>query len=271
MGMKLSIITSKPQSTRRNILGILTHGSYQAVLVDTPGILDPTYRLQSLMRAQAISAIDGSDVLLLMIDSYKAVEGEVDDQMQDVLEAAGEGKPAVLALNKVDRVEKKRLLPLVEYCDRSWKFNAIVPISAMKGDGVQVLLTEVVKELPEGSPLYPEEMITEHPERFFVSELVREAVFNRFSKEIPYATATQVEEFRRGGSKTYIRVNIYVERESQRSILLGKGGGALKQVGRIARETIEEFLGEPVYLDLWVKVRENWRSRDSHLRDLELM
>lgn len=271
MGMKLSIITPKPQTTRRNVLGILTAEGYQAILTDTPGLMDPSYRLQSAMRSHAIRAIRGADVLLLMEDAIRAVERGPGPQTRKAIDAAGEETPVVLALNKVDKVVKERLLPLVEQCHRGWKLAAVVPISALKNDGVEALLVETVACMPEGPALYPEEMVTEQPERFFVSELVREAVFNRFSQEIPYATATVVEEFRRGEGKTYICVNIYVERESQRPILLGKGGGAIKEVGRLAREAIEEFLGEPVYLDLWVKVREDWRNRDAQLRDLDLI
>lgn len=271
MGMKLSIITSKPQTTRRNILGILTSDDYQAILVDTPGLIDPAYRLQSSMRAQAISAIRGADVLLLMEDAVSAVERGPGRQTVKAIETVGRATPVVLVLNKIDKVHKDDLLPIMDQFNSRWQPAAIVPISALNGDGVDVLLNETIRILPEGPPLYPEDMITEHPERFFVSEFVREAVFNRFGKEIPYATATVVEEFRRGNSKTYISVNIYVERESQRPILLGKGGKAIKEVGRTARKSIEEFLGEPVYLDLWVKVKENWRSKDAQLKDLDLI
>jgi len=271
MGMKLSIITSKPQTTRRNVLGILTTDDYQAILIDTPGLLNPAYLLQSAMRRQAISAIRGADVLLLMEDAGRAVEQGSGAQMQKAVASAGEDTPIVLALNKVDRVAKEHLLPLIEKCHQTWNLAAIVPISALHDDGLEPLFDEVTRCLPEGPALYPREMVTEQPERFFVAELVREVVFNRFSQEIPYATATRVEEFRRGGEKTYILVNIYVERVSQRPILLGKGGRAIKEVGRQAREAIEEFLDEPVYLDLWVKVHEDWRNRDIQLRDLDLM
>jgi len=271
MGMKLSIITSKPQTTRRNILGILTSDDYQAILVDTPGLIDPAYRLQSSMRSQAVSAIRGADVLLLMEDAVSAVERGPGKQTVTAIETVGSATPVVLVLNKIDRVHKDDLLPVIDQFNSRWQPAVIVPICALNGDGVDVLLNETIRILPESPQLYPEEMITEHPEKFFVSEFVREAVFNRFGKEIPYSTATAVEEFRRGGVKTYISVIIYVERESQRPILLGKGGKAIKEVGRRARKSIEEFLGEPVYLDLWVKVKENWRSLDAHLKDLDLI
>lgn len=271
VGMKLSIITARPQATRRNILGIVTEESYQAILIDTPGLLDPAYRLQRAMRAQALNAIRSCDVLLLMLDATRRDEQDLDNQLDTALEAVADDRPVVLAINKVDRVTKEDLLPIMEYCAGRGSFSAIVPISALKVDGLEPLLKEVVALLPVGPPHYPPDVITEHPERFFVAELVREVVFHRFSKEIPYATATQVEEFRRGGKKTYIRVIIYVERQSQRPILLGKGGKSLRQVGQIARASIEEFLGEEVYLDLQVKVRKGWRHHDTQLRDLDLL
>ncbi len=271
MGMKLSIITPRPQSTRRNVLGILTEDSYQAILMDTPGLLDPAYRLQSAMRAQAVNAIRGCDVLLLMLDATRRKERDLDLQIDPAIEAADEAVPVVLAINKVDRVPKEELLPVLEQCGGRGRFSAIVPISALRHDGLEALLGEVADLLPEGPPHYPPDVITEHPERFFVAELVREVVFHRFRKEIPYATATRVEEFRRGGKKTFINVTIFVERQSQKPILLGKGGRSLRQVGEIARASIEEFLGEEVYLELWVKVREHWRHREGHLRDLDLL
>jgi GTP-binding protein Era len=271
MGMKLSIITRKPQTTRRNVIAILTDRSFQAILVDTPGLLDPSYRLHRAMQAHARSAIQGTDVLLLLVDAVRAVEGSVTEQISDALAVAGDRTPVVLALNKVDRVDKPQLLPVLQQLNEAGSFSALVPISALHGSGLPELLGEVVARLPEGPALYPPDVITEHPERFFVAELVREAVFERFSQEIPYATMTQVEEFRRKNRKTFIRVVIYVERESQRPIVLGKGGSAIKAIGKQARGEIEDFLGEPVYLELWVKVREGWRERDAHLRELDLI
>jgi GTP-binding protein Era len=271
MGMKLSIITRKPQTTRRNVIGILTDQEFQAILVDTPGLLDPSYRLHRAMQTHARSAIQGADTLLLMVDATRAVEGSVTDQISKALAVAGDRTPVILALNKVDRVPKPQLLPMMQQLNEARSFSALVPVSALKGEGLSELLGEVIARLPVGPPLYPPDVITEHPERFFVAELVREAVFERFSQEIPYATMTQVEEFRRKDKKTYIRVVIYVERESQRPIVLGKGGRAIKAIGKHARGQIEDFLGEPVYLDLWVKVREGWREQDTHLRELDLI
>jgi len=271
MGLKLSIIAPRPQSTRRNVLGILNGEDYQAVLVDTPGLLDPRYRLQAVMRRQAVTAIAGADVLLLLLDAPRGLSDGLEAQIADALDAVERDIPVVLAPNKVDRVEKSRLLPLIDDAAR-YSFAAVVPISALKHDGLDALLVEVIACLPPGPPLYPPDVITEHPERFFVAELVREVIFHRFGREIPYAPATRVEQFRRvEGRKTFIEVQIVVERESQRPILLGKGGRALKAVGTRARQEIEAFLDEPVYLELRVKVREEWRNREAGLRALDLL
>ncbi len=272
VGLKLAIITPRPQSTRRTIVGIVTGEDFQAILVDTPGLLDPRYRLQAVMRSRAETAIAGADVLLLMTDAPQALVDGLEAQIAPLLAAAGAGKPVVLALNKVDRVEKPRLLPLIEEAAARHPFAAIVPVSALHADGLDELLAELTARLPAGEPLYPPDAVTDQPERFFVAELVREVIFHRFGQEIPYATATRVVEFRRReGRKTFIEVHIVVERESQRPILLGKGGRSLKAVGERSREEIEAFLGEAVYLELRVKVRADWRNRDADLRALDLL
>ncbi|MFO7768695.1 MAG: GTPase Era [bacterium] len=273
VGMKLSIISPKPQTTRRNVIGVLSTDDYQAVLVDTPGLLDPAYRLHEVMQQHARNAIQGSDVLLLMIDASGLVDRDPEPDMKAALEAAGERTPVVLALNKVDRTPKPKLLPLMDRCRDFHDFRAMVPISALKSEGIDDLLQEVVRCLPEGPRLYPDEMITDQPERFFISELVREVVFHRFGQEVPYATMTRVDEMEERGreEKDYIRVNIFVERPSQKGILLGKGGRAIREVGTRARKEIEEFLGRPVYLELWVKVKEDWRREEARLKELDLL
>jgi GTP-binding protein Era len=270
-GLRLAIIAPKPQTTRRNVIGILTADRFQAILVDTPGLLDPAYRLHKAMQSHARSAIHGADVLLLLLDAPRALKTGASEQMVLARDAAGSHTPMVVAINKVDRVEKDLLLPLIEELDQEWSATALVPISALNHDGLDRLLDETVALLPEGPPLYPADAITEQPERFFVAEFVREVVFNHFREEVPYGTVTQVEEFRRGPGKTYIRVMIYVDRESHRPIVLGKGGRTIKALGREARKVIEEFLSEEVYLELRVKVRKDWREHDAELRDLELL
>jgi len=272
VGAHLSIITARPQTTRRNLIGVLTGSGFQAVLVDTPGLLDPAYRLQSLMRRHAVQAIESADVLLLLVDAQRATASGFDpDRLTaDALGIAGGRVPVILALNKVDLVHKPSLLPLLAHYHGSGDFQAVVPISALAADGLEGLMDEVRRFLPPGPALYPEDTLTDQPERFFAAEYVREAVFERYYQEIPYTVATQVEEFRRGRGKTYIRVVVWVEEERHRPILLGKGGRGVKAVGRAARERIEALLEEPVYLEIFVKVVPGWREQDGRLRELDL-
>ncbi|MGQ9707897.1 MAG: GTPase Era, partial [bacterium] len=177
------------------------------------------------------------------------------------------GRKAVIAINKIDALPKPNLLPIADRCARTG-FVKIFMISALTGDGVDELKRAIVEHLPESQPLYPEDMLSERPERFFVAELIRETVFNRYGAEVPYSTTVEVAEFReRPGRKDYIRAIIYVERESQKAIIIGERGKALKKVGEIARESIEKFLGRPVYLELWVKVARGWRQNETFIRE----
>jgi GTP-binding protein Era len=269
----LSIITARPQTTRHNIVGILNGPDFQAVLVDTPGLLDPAYRLQDVMRRQAIQAIEGADVLVLLVDAITVTGAgaDPDEATTDALRIGAGRRPVVLALNKVDRVRKPLLLPLIARYHGTGAFRAVVPISARRGEGLDGLIRETCALLPPGPALYPPDTLTEHPEHFFVAEFVREAIFTRYRQEIPYGVATQVEEFRRGRGKTFLRVLIWVEQERHRPILLGRQGRGIRAVGTAARRTIEELLGEPVYLELQVKVRPGWRERDDYLREFGLL
>lgn len=257
LGHRLAIVTPKPQTTRHRILGILNGPGYQALLLDTPGILDPKYTLQRLMKQEIERALAEADVILLLID----VTSPVFDDLKLLA-----GRSAVIALNKIDEIPRVNLLPIAERCAREG-FDRIYMISALKGDGVEDLKQGLIQMLPESPPLYPPDQVSERPERFFVAELIREAIFNRYGAEIPYSTTVEIEEFReRPGRKDYIRATIYVERESQKAILIGEGGRALKRVGEIAREAIEQFLGRGVYLELWVKVARNWRDNENFIR-----
>jgi len=273
VGVHLSIITERPQTTRRNIIGILNGPDFQAVLVDTPGLLDPAYRLQDVMRRHAIQAIGGADVLVLLVDAVTVTRtgADPDEATADALRISSGHQPVVLALNKVDRVRKPLLLPLIAHYHGTGAFRAVVPISARQGEGLDGLVREACALLPPGPPVYPSDVLTEHPEHFFVAEFVREAIFARYRQEIPYGVATQVEEFRRGRGKTFLRVLVWVEQERHRPILLGRQGRGIRAVGIAARRTIEELLGEPVYLELLVKVRPGWRERDDYLQELGLL
>jgi GTP-binding protein Era len=260
VGRRVSIVAPRPQTTRHRVLGILNDDNHQALFLDTPGILDPKYKLQELMEKEIDTALRDADVLVLLLDALRPGEAE------GVLSGIGHRKP-VVAVNKIDRVPKEQLLPLVEMV-RSSGIENVFLISALKGDGVDELKTRVLGSLPEGEPFYPPDMVSERPERFFVAEMVREAIFNRYAEEIPYSTAVAVQEFKeREGRKDFIRAIIYVERQSQKKILIGKNGEALKRVGAAARRNIEEFLGRPVYLELWVKVAEDWRRNEFFIRE----
>ncbi|MDZ7373198.1 MAG: GTPase Era [candidate division KSB1 bacterium] len=266
LGQKLSIVSPKPQTTRHRILGILSGRDYQIVFFDTPGLLDPRYKLQEMMLKSAERAAQDADELLFLIEALPESH-ELDFQWIERLNV--QQKPAVLAINKIDLVAKDLLLPLIDECQKRYNFQEIVPISALKQDGIDILRDVLVRYLPTGPPLYPQDMLTDHPERFFVAEIIREKIFRRYGEEIPYSTTVVIDEFKeRPGAKDYIRASIYVEKPSQRKILIGKRGEALKRIGQEAREEIEAFLGRPVFLELWVGVMEKWRQREPILRQL---
>lgn len=257
LGHRLSIVTPKPQTTRHRILGIMNGENYQALLLDTPGILDPKYTLQKVMKQEIVTAMSDADVILLVVDATNPVFEDL-KLIRD--------RKAIIALNKIDRTPRANLLPMADNCAREG-FELVFMISALTGDGVADLKQAIIDLLPEAPAFYPPDQISERPERFFVAELIREAIFNHYGAEIPYSTTVEIEEFReRAGKKDYIRAIIYVERESQKGILIGEGGKALKKVGALAREAIEQFLGRPVYLELWVKVKPNWRENENFIR-----
>ena len=255
IGQKLSITSPKPQSTRDRIVGIFTTPDAQMVILDTPGLLDPKYPLQQAMRGAAVRALEEADVIVYLAD---ATEGEP----TSLVEAAGLDKPArapvIIALNKSDALPLPRREELMAKED-------VTLISALTGDGIPELMERLTARLPESPFLYPEDEISTQPVRFFVAELVRETVLEQLHDEVPYAVAVQVEEYREGRSPLYIRAVIYVERDSQKAIIIGNRGAQIKKIGESARKKIETFLGEQVYLDLWVKVLANWRKNPGSL------
>jgi len=267
LNQKISIVTSKPQTTRRKVLGILTGENYQIIFLDTPGLLKPRYLLQEMMMHIAGEAIEDSDVVLLMIEANAPIDEHFLDDIQfEKLKTAA--KPVILALNKSDLVENKNeILPVIEFYHKIFPFPEIVPISALKQEGLDELLKCLVQYLPSNPPFYPSDMISDHPERFFVGEIIREKIFERYRQEIPYSTEVAILDFKeRERGKDFISAEIYVERESQKGILIGKGGLKLKEIGELARKEIEEFLGRRVFLELHVKVRERWRDSEAWLR-----
>jgi GTP-binding protein Era len=259
---KLSIVTPKPQTTRHRILGILNGENYQALFIDTPGMIKPAYPLQKLMQKEIRSALEDADLILLMIEPNNLPDESEKRVIESLLK-----KPAILVINKVDTVDRRVILPLIEEYSKK-NFKDIFPIAALYNDGVEALKKGIVENLPVGEPFYPPDQITERPEKFFVAEIIREAIFNHYGEEIPYSTTVEIEEFKeRGAAKDFIKAIIYTERDSQKAILIGKDGRALKKVGSVARENIEYFLNHSVYLELWVKVKEAWRSDETFIHD----
>lgn len=258
---KLSAISPKPQTTRHKILGILTTDKYQVAFLDTPGVpFKTSYQLDRLLVARSLEAIREADLAVLMVEP----KPPADIEKRLIEELKRENKPAIIAINKIDIVNKSELLPIIEEYNHLHSFMETVPVSALKMDGIDSLIDAIVKHLPEGLPLFPADDVTDRPERFLVSELIREQVFNVYGQEVPYAVAVEVEDFRERveeqGGKDYIRAILYVEKDSQKAILIGSGGEKLKKIGQKARQEIEAMLGRPVYLELWVKVYPAWRK-----------
>jgi GTP-binding protein Era len=267
---KLAAVSPKPQTTRYKILGIINEEDAQILLLDTPGIFKKSmYALHDYMIKEAVESIRDADVVVWVVEPVMPTELE-EDIAEKIKEATKEKKtPVILAINKIDTVHKNTLLPIMDAYSKLYDFAAYVPISALKNDGLDILLEEIKKHLPEGEPFYPTDQLTDKPLRFIVAEIIREKIFLHYRQEIPYSTAVKVEEFREG-DPIYIRAVIFVERESQKGILIGKGGQALKRVGTEARKEIEAILGKKVYLELWVKVKKDWRENLAFIRELEL-
>jgi GTP-binding protein Era len=264
LGQKLSIVTPKAQTTRNRITGILTSDTYQIIFVDTPGILEPSYKLQQHMVRNAIKSASESDLALLIVDA----SSYPNDSEEIIKKIKSAKKKTFLVLNKIDKMrDKGQLLPLIaEY--KEFGFDDIIPISALKGNGIQDLLNLVIQSLPTGGIFYPEDEISDLPERFFIAEIIREKILMLTQDEIPYSTTVQTDEVKkRDDGKTYIRATIYLERDSQKGIIIGNKGNMLKRIGQKARADIEEWMEASVYLDLWVAVRDDWRDKEAFIRE----
>ncbi len=269
---KLSIVTPKPQTTRHKIAGILTGKEYQIIFLDTPGLIKPKYALQEIMMSFAGEAIEEADVVVLLADaSSRGVGGSVKNSSAVArLTELKDKKPVFMVLNKIDLLKKGDVLPLIQSMSEVYPFTEIIPVSALKGENLDDLLKTIVKYLPLGNAFYPEDYVSDRDERFFVSELIREEIFKLFKEEVPYATTVEIEEFRESDSerKTFIRAVVYVERDSHKGIIIGKGGAALKKVGQNARRQIERLVGHEVFLELFVKVEKEWRDDKGKIRRL---
>lgn len=266
VGQKLAIMSDKPQTTRNKITAVLTTDTAQLVFIDTPGIHRPRHKLGEYMVNVAQNVLYEVDVVLFLIEADQKEIGPGD---QYIIEQLREIKtPVVLVINKSDLVENIALLPVIETYRHAMAFDQIIPVSAVTGVNVEALISLLVDVLPVGPKYYPDDMITDQPERAIIKEIIREKVLHLTREEIPHSVAVEIEEIRPGkNGLVYVRAVIFTERDSQKGIIVGKNGQNLKKIGELARGEIENLLGSKVYLDLWVKVRKDWRNKESFLKD----
>ncbi|MDA8087295.1 MAG: GTPase Era [Nitrospiraceae bacterium] len=296
LGQKIAIVTKKPQTTRNRIIGIKTLEAAQIVLMDTPGIHKPHNRLDEVMMREARDAMQEVDALLFMVEPGRP--GPREKEIIELIGRAGEKKAVFLLINKVDTIKKVKLLPVIDEYSKLFRFDQIIPISALKGDGVDLLLEKLLPYLPEGPKYYPEDLVTDQVERFMVSEIIREKVMEATFDEVPHAVAVEVVNWQEGGQpqgsqlpdqpqegqspEDYgiaaageaagglirISADIWVEHEGQKGIIIGKSGRMLKEIGTAARLDIEKLLNARVYLQLWVKLKRDWREDARSIREL---
>jgi GTPase len=266
VGQKVAIVTSKPQTTRNRILGIVTRPEGQIVFIDTPGLHEAHTVLNRQMMREVAAALEGIDLLLMMVDA-SATQPHADQFLLDKARRF-EGK-AILALNKTDRVPKPKLLPQLDTFSKAFPFVALVPISALKGNGCDELLAEILKQLPEGVPFFPADQVTDQPERFLASEIVREKAIQLTYHEVPHALRVMIDKFEETPTILRIQATLNVERDSQKKILIGRKGEMLKKIGTEARRELETILGTKVYLGLFVKVAPGWRDNPQQVRELD--
>jgi GTPase len=266
VGQKIAIVTSKPQTTRNRIQGIVTKAEGQIVFIDTPGLHETDSALGRQMMQEVAAALEGIDVLLLMLDASRA-EPHTDELLLE--KARRFGGKTVLALNKIDRLPKPKLLPLIESFAKAFGFASIVPISALKGSGCDELLKEILSQLPKGEPYFPEDQVTDQPERFLAAEIIREKAIQVMYHEVPYALAVFVEKFEETPKLLRIEALMNVERDSQKKILIGHKGEMIKRIGTEARKELEALLGVKIYLGLHVKVAPDWRENPQKVRELD--
>ena len=272
LGQKISIVTPKPQTTRNRILGVVSEKDYQIVLLDTPGLHAAREPLNREMVRIAMDSLAEVDVVLFLLDvSLPAPEKTKEERDREFAGWLGRlVSPAILVLNKIDLIDWKQLLPLIEAYAAFFPFRAIVPVSALKGEGCQELIAEILKLLPVGPRYYPDDMPTDASARFLAAEIIREKVFLKTGQEIPYSTAVLIDSFQEDQEKGMVTIHatIVVEKDSQKGIVIGKGGLKLQAIGTAARRDIEEMLEQKVLLKLWVKVKKNWSQDERFLREL---
>lgn len=265
LGQKVLIISDKPQTTRNRIQCILTEERGQVIFFDTPGIHKPQHRLGEYMVAAARSTLQGVDFAIYVVDA-SVPYGKGDEYVLEIIKKSS--IPCILALNKIDLIDKDELILKIAEFSKLADFKEIIPISALKSENTARLMDLIFKDLPKGPMYFPDDIVTDQPERFIISEMIREKLMNLTREEIPHSLAVVVEQMEE--KKTLIKIGavILVERDSQKGIVIGKEGSVLKEVGKLAREEIETLLDSKVFLELWVKVRKDWRNQNTHLKDL---
>ena len=261
-GERLSIITSKAQTTRHRIFGIVNEPDYQIVFSDTPGVLKPNYKLQESMLKFSQSALEDADILLYITDPFEKPDKN-DTFLKKVKKA---DVPVLVVINKIDLIDQKRLEELIDFWKQELPNAEIFPMSALHDFNVNNLMKRIIELLPESPPFYDKDMLTDKPEKFFIAEIIREKILLHYKKEIPYSVEVEVEEFKEGETRVDIRAVIHVTRNSQKGIIIGHQGSALKKVGTEARKDMEVFLQKKVYLELYVKVSKDWRDKDNLLK-----
>ncbi|HLW20338.1 MAG TPA: GTPase Era, partial [Cyclobacteriaceae bacterium] len=262
IGERLSIISSKAQTTRHRIMGLINGDDFQIVFSDTPGMIKPKYELQKSMMSFVNISLEDADVIVFVTDLY-----ENEEEIEQVIEKINQsGVPVLLVINKIDLSKENQLEEVTAYWTERIKAETVIPISALEGFNTERILQEILDRLPFHAPFYDKEELTDKPERFFASEIIREKIFHNYKKEIPYSTEVAIVDFYEEAEIIRIRAEIYVERESQKGILIGQGGKALKRVGIQAREELERFFGKKIFLETHVKVEDNWRKNKNKLR-----
>lgn len=266
-GQKIAIISSKPETTRSNIRGILTTKDAQVVFIDTPGIHKAHLRLGKEMVKKAKAVLSDADLLLVVVDAASGIREE-DEKLFDLV--SDSKIPSIALLNKVDIMKRSKLLPMIENLSTDYSFLEVIPVSALRGDNMEVLKNKVLEYLPFGDKYYPQEQITDQDINFRISEIIREKALELTRQEVPHSIAVLIEQMtpRKDKDIIYIKACIYVERDSQKAIVIGRNGSMIKQIGSLARDEIEKLLNKKVFLDLWVKVLKNWRSDPRAIKTL---
>ncbi|MCW8809686.1 MAG: GTPase Era [Ignavibacteriaceae bacterium] len=268
LGQKLAIITPKPQTTRKRILGILSEESYQIIFLDTPGILSPSYLLQEKMMDDVAESVKDADVIVLIVDAFDDPQGDILLNHEFVKKFVITSKKIkLLVINKVDMLNQEKVTELIKQFEKQKLFDEVIPISATADFNIQRVKEEIIRFLPEGPKLFPDDQVTDQNERFFVSEIIREKILELYRDEVPYSCEVLIVDFKeREEGKNFVSAEIVVEKDSQKAIIIGRGGAAIKKLGEVSRKSVEEFLQREVFLELRVKVRKKWRSDENMLK-----